>query len=414
MLKKAHKFWKTLGPGFITGASDDDPSGIATYSQAGARFGLKTLWLSWATLPLTIVVLEMIARLSLFTSKGLASNLREHYPVWIIYLVVILTFPAIIFNIGADLAGMDAVVRLQFPHVPRGVFSFVFTTILINMLIFFSYERVAAILKWLCLVLVVYFVVPFLVKQEWGTVLLATVIPEIEWSRDYLYIVVAVIGTTISPYLFFWQSAMSIEHKSHRKFWINMNTEMKEMKLDINVGMVISNLVMFFIILTTASVLFPAGIHHIETLEEAAAALRPLAGNYAYILFALGVIGTGLLAIPVLGGSIAYFVSDMFQLDGGIDKPWHQAKWFYCIMTGTLVLGFLLSLIEIQPVQFLIYTAVAYGVTTPVLIGLVLHICNNRKVVHRYANRRMANILGILALILTGAAAVALIVMSLV
>ncbi|MEI8365520.1 MAG: Nramp family divalent metal transporter [Parachlamydiaceae bacterium] len=413
MLKKAHKLWRTLGPGFITGASDDDPSGIATYSQAGARFGMQTLWLAWATLPLMIVVLEMFARLSLATSKGLASNLRDHYPPYFIYLVVILTFPAIIFNIGADLAAMDAVARLLFPQAPQGVFSFGFTAILIYMLIFLSYDRVAAILKWLCLVLVVYFVVPFLVQQDWGAVLRAVVVPEIEWSHDYLYIVVAIIGTTISPYLFFWQSAMSLEHKQHRKLWIRRDAEMREMKLDINVGMVISNLVMFFIILTTASVLFPAGLRDIATLEEAAAALKPLAGNYAYILFALGVFGTGLLAIPVLGGSIAYFISDMFDLDGGIDKHWRKAKRFYSIMIGTLVLGFLLSLIPIQPVQFLIYTAVGYGITTPLLIGLVLHMCNNPKVVRHYTNNLLANILGFITLVLTGTAAIALIFMTL-
>ena len=412
MFKKANKVWKSLGPGLITGASDDDPSGIATYSQAGARFGLQTLWLSWLTLPLMIVVLEMFARLSLVTSKGLASNLKEHYPSWLTYAVIILIFPVIVFNIAADLSGMDAVSRLLFPEVPEGVFSAIFALILIVSLVFFSYERIASILKWLCLVLGVYFVVPFLVEQDWGSIFMATILPKITWSHDYLYIVVAIIGTTISPYLFFWQSAMSLEHKKHRKVLLTIEPEMEEMKLDINVGMIISNLVMFFIILTTASVLFPAGITNIETVEQAAAAIKPLAGNNAYLLFALGVIGTGLLSIPVLAGSISYFLSDAFDLDGGIDKHWGEAKSFYLCMAGSIFLGFSFSLLDIPPVAFLIYTAVAYGILGPLLIGLVLCMCNNKKIINQHTNGWVANVFGGVALVLTGAAAIALIMVT--
>lgn len=411
MFKKMQKIWKSLGPGLVTGASDDDPSGIATYSQAGAKFGLNTLWTAWVSLPLMIVVLEMFARLSIVTSQGLAKNLKKFYPKWLLYVVIVLTFPAIVFNIGADLAGMGAVAQLLFPEIPRGVFSFIFTAVLIGSLLFFSYERIASILKWLCLVLIVYFIVPFLVKQDWEQVFVAMIFPRIQWNQEYLYILVAIIGTTISPYLFFWQSAMSLEHQKHREVALSPNIERKEMKLDVCIGMVASNAVMFFIILTTASVLFPAGIHDIETVEQAAQALKPLAGKWAYLLFALGVIGIGFLAIPVLAGSISYFFNDTFEWNGSIDKPWQEAKCFYSVMIGAILLGFLFSLLDINPVQALIYTAVIYGLTCPVFIALILHMCNSKKVMDGFTNGWCTNIFGGLAFLLTSAAAIALIVM---
>lgn len=407
MLNKTKSFWKRLGPGLITGASDDDPSGIATYSQAGAGFGLQTLWMSWVTLPLMIVILEMFSRLTLFTSRGLANNLRLHYPTWLIYFVIVLTFPAIIFNIGADLAAMAAVATMIIPVVPKAVFSALFALLLIVAFIFFSYERFAATLKWLCLGLLVYFVVPFLVKQQWPEVLKATFIPTMEWNREFIFIIVALIGTTISPYLFFWQSSMSLEHKNHR-IKTKVDKQLTDMHLDINVGMIFSNLVMFFIILTTASVLYPAGIKNIETAEQAAAALKPLAGEYAYLLFALGIIGTGLLSIPVLAGSVAYFLSDMLECDGGIDKKWHEAKCFYFLGVGSIAIGFLCSLSDLTVIQALIYTAVAYGVTCPFMIALILHMCNNEHVMHHHTNNWVANLVGGFALMLTSLAALAM------
>jgi len=409
MLKKTKKLWRLLGPGFITGASDDDPSGIATYSQAGAQFGLKTLWTAWVTLPMMIVVLEMFSRLSLVTSRGLAKNLRLHYSKWFIYFVIILTLPAIVFNIGADLAGMGAVANLMFPAVSSSVFSAIFAILIIMLLVYFSYERMAATLKWLCLALLVYFVVPFLVKQDWLEVLKHTAIPTIKWSRDYIYIIVAIIGTTISPYLFFWQSSMCLEHKNHRKLVMKVDAQMEEMQLDVNIGMVFSNLAMFFIILTAASVLYPAGVTNIETVEQAAAALKPLAGEYAYILFAVGVIGTGLLSIPVLAGSIAYFLSDMFDWTVGIDKKWSEARNFYLVGGGAIVVGFIFSLSELTAIEALVYTAVAYGVTCPPMIALILHMCNNEHVMHHHTNNWVTNLIGGLALVITSLAALALI-----
>lgn len=408
MLEKAKRFWRKLGPGLITGASDDDPSGIATYSQAGARFGLQTLWTAWLTLPLMIVVLEMFSRLTLVTSRGLASNLRLHYPKWLIYAVLILTVPAIIFNIGADLAGMGAVANMLIPSVSRHIFSGAFALLIILAMVFFSYNSFAAVLKWLCLVLFVYFIVPFLVEQNWFEILRNTAIPTIQWDKEYIYILVAIIGTTISPYLFFWQSSMSLEHQNHRKREMHMDHQMEEMQVDINTGMVLSNLVMFFIILTTASVLYPAGITNIETVEQAAAALKPLAGDHASLLFSLGVIGTGLLSIPVLAGCIAYFISDMFDMDGGIDKLWKEAPKFYMVGGGAIVIGYLFSLSAVTAIDALIYTAIAYGVTCPPMIALAMHMCNNKQMMHQHTNNWKSNVMGGLALLLTTLAALAL------
>lgn len=412
MFKKIQSLWRILGPGLVTGASDDDPSGIATYSQAGAKFGFQTLWSSWATLPLMIAVLEMFARLSLKTGKGLGENIRLHYSKTFLYFVIAISLPAIIFNIAANLAGMGAVANLLFPYIPNLFFAAVFTILLIVCLVFFSYVKIAAILKWLCLVLLVYFIVPFLVKQDWKAVAWATVVPRVEWSWDYFYILVAIIGTTISPYLFFWQSAMSLEHKNHKEVIPQVKIEMREMKLDISVGMLMSNLVMFFIILTTGSVLFPEGVTQIETAEQAAAALKPLAGDWAELMFALGVIGTGFLSIPVLAGAISYLISETFGWEGSIDKKWYEAKRFYGVMAGSILVGLLLCFFHIDPVQSLIYTAVAYGLTCPFLIGVVLHICNKKVVLGDQVNGWMSNIFGILALVLTAGAALSLIAMT--
>lgn len=410
MIRKAKAIWKSLGPGLVTGASDDDPSGIATYSQAGARFGLQTLWTALITLPLMIAVLEMCARLSLVTTRGLATNLINYYPKWVLYCVIALVFPAIAFNIGADIAGMGAVANLIFPQVPIFVFNIFFTLLLSITLVVFSYQKVASILKWLCMVLFIYCIVPFMVHQEWGEVAWSTFVPTIEWTKDYLYILVAILGTTISPYLFFWQGTMTLEHKNHDTRMRNIAVELKEMKRDINLGMIISNAVMFFIILTAASVLFPEGITQIDTVDQAAAALKPLAGNKAYLLFALGVIGTGLLAIPVLSGSLAYMIGETFLWSRGIDKKWGEAKKFYFVQIGVIVLGFLQSLLDISPVNFLIYTAVAYGMICPFLIGLILHMCNRKDILGDYTNGVGANVLGVTALVLNAIVAIALLI----
>jgi len=279
--------------------------------------------------------------------------------------------------------------------------------------VFFPYRRIAAILKYLAMVLLVYLMVPFFAKTDWAAVLHATFIPHVEWNKDYLGILVAILGTTISPYLFFWQTNMEVEElkekqKGQDKVLIASSRMFNTMREDVNIGMLFSNLVMFFIILTTGSVLAAGGVHKIDTVEQAALALKPLAGNLAYYLFAFGVMGTGLLAIPVLSGALSYIFSETFNLQMGLDKKFHEAKGFYIIIAISLIAGLLMNTIGISPIKALLYSAILYGLTAPVIIVIILHICNNREIMGEHINGKRANILGFLTLMLMTVAAVAL------
>jgi len=395
LFEKLKSFWKLLGPGLVTGGADDDPSGIATYSQAGAQFGLATLWTALITFPLMASVQEMCARIGLVTNHGLTGILKKSYPKSILYLMVFFSFPAIVLNIGADIAGMGAVANLIFPSLNANYFSIAFTLILLVSLIYLPYLKIASILKYLCIFLLVYCVVPFLSKQDWLEILKRTFIPEIHLNKDFLGILVAVLGTTISPYLFFWQATMEVEKMRHKKFHLVVNKRIiREMVLDNDFGMFFSNLVMYFIILTTGTVLFNGGIHNIETVEQAAKALEPLAGHASYLLFAIGVIATGFLAIPVLCGALAYIISETFGWSEGLDKKFHEAKAFYVVIGISLVVGLLINSLGISPIQALIYSALLYGITSPVAIAIILHISNNKEVMGEFTNGKLSNFLG--------------------
>ena len=403
---KLSRFWKLLGPGLVTGASDDDPSGIATYSQAGAQYGLSTLWTALITFPLMAAIQEMCARIGMVTSQGLTGTLKTNYPKSILYIMVLFSFPAIVLNIGADIAGMGAVGNLLFPTIPAIFFSIGLTILLLIIIVFLPYQKIASVLKYLCMVLLVYLIVPFLYKQDWLVILKGTFIPTIKFDKNYISILVAILGTTISPYLFFWQATMEVEDRKNRKILVLNKEIMNEMKADVNFGMLFSNLVMFFIILTTGTVLFNGGIHQIDTVEQAAQALKPLAGNFAYLLFAVGVIGTGLLAIPVLSGSLSYIITETFGWKQGLDKKFYEAKGFYIVVIISLILGLSMNELGISPVKALIYSAILYGLTAPVLIAIILHIANNKKVMGEYTNGKLSNILGFSTLILMTTAAV--------
>jgi NRAMP (natural resistance-associated macrophage protein)-like metal ion transporter len=303
---KLLRFWKLLGPGLVTGASDDDPSGIATYSQAGAGFGLSTLWTAMVAFPLMAAVQQMCARIGLVTNQGLTGAIKKHYPKPLLYIMLLFSFPAIIMNIGADIAAMGAVGNLLFPAINATFFCVFFTLILIALIIYLPYVKIAAALKYLCIVMIVYFIVPFLYHQDFKEILKATFIPHIEFNKEFILIIVGILGTTISPYLFFWQASVEVEEMKHRKTHLLVNKKIiHEMSKDIDFGMTFSGLVMYFIILTTGTVLYSSGIHQINTVQDAAMSLKPLAGNFAYLLFAIGVIGTGLIAIPVLSGALS-------------------------------------------------------------------------------------------------------------
>lgn len=408
LLSRFTSGWKKIGPGLVTGASDDDPSGIATYSQAGAAFGLSTLWTAIIAFPLMAAIQQMCARIGLVTSQGLTGTLKKHYPRPILYLMLLFSFPAIIMNIGADIAGMGAVGNLLFPTIEANYFSVIFTIILLGLIIYLPYQKIASVLKYLCIVMLVYFIVPFLYKQDFTAIIKATFIPTIRFDKNFMAIIVGILGTTISPYLFFWQASVEVEEMKNRKHIIVNKKIIREINHDVDFGMTVSGFVMYFIILTTGTVLYNGGIHQIDTVEQAAMALKPIAGNLAYLLFAVGVIGTGLIAIPVLSGSISYIFSETFGWEQGLDKKFHEAKGFYVIIAISLILGLSINYIGISPIQSLIYTAILYGLTAPVLIAIILHISNNKKIMGTNVNGKVANFLGFSALVIMSVAAIAL------
>jgi Mn2+/Fe2+ NRAMP family transporter len=359
----------------------------------------------------------MAARIGMVTSHGLTGTLRLHYPKWLLFFVLLFCFPAVILNIGADIQSMGAVTHLLLPAVPAFVASIVFTALLLFVIIRYPYQKVAGILKWLCMALLLYLIVPFLVHPHWPEVARSTFVPAIRLDKDFLSILVALLGTTISPYLFFWQATMEVEDQQHtrtrKKRIIVDKRALDNMRSDVNIGMLFSNLVMYFVILTAGSVLFSAGIKNIETVEQAAQALKPLAGRLSYELFAIGVLGTGILAIPVLAGSLSYMLAETLQFSMGLDKKFNEARRFYTVIILSLIAGLSMQLLGLSPVRALLYTAILYGLTSPVMIAVILHIGNNKKIMGEHTNTRLSNVLGFLTLILMTAAAVALIYFSL-
>jgi Mn2+/Fe2+ NRAMP family transporter len=303
---------------------------------------------------------------------------------------------------------MGAVGNLLFPTIEANYFSVIFTIILLGLIIYLPYQKIASVLKYLCIVMLVYFIVPFLYKQDFTAIIKATFIPTIRFDKNFMAIIVGILGTTISPYLFFWQASVEVEEMKNRKHIIVNKKIIREINQDVDFGMTVSGFVMYFIILTTGTVLYNGGIHQIDTVEQAAMALKPIAGNLAYLLFAVGVIGTGLIAIPVLSGSISYIFSETFGWEQGLDKEFHEAKGFYVIIAISLILGLSINYIGISPIQSLIYTAILYGLTAPVLIAIILHISNNKKIMGTNVNGKVANFLGFSALVIMSVAAIAL------
>jgi NRAMP (natural resistance-associated macrophage protein)-like metal ion transporter len=412
--RRLERVWLSLGPGLITGASDDDPSGILTYSQAGASFGFHTLWTAWLSFPLMTAVQETCGRIGLVTNKGIAKVIKENYPKWVIYVMVLLTVPAIIINIGADLAGMGAVANLLVPAVPTQVFTVLAALLIVLGILFLSYRKLESIMKWLTLVLLVYLIVPFLVNIDWAEVLVRSAVPYFEFTPEYVSIIVAILGTTISPYLFFWEASMEVEeHDSLHPHLAGQAVlvepaEIKTMRKDNLAGMFFSNFVMYFILLTTSAVLFKNGVHQVDTIQGAAEALRPLAGDKAYLLFAVGMIGTGFLAVPVLAGACSYLISEAFNWREGINLKLKEAKEFYIVIVISVFLGLGMNFLSINPVQALIWTATLYGLISPVLIGIILLIGNNRKIMGQYTNGWLTNLFGLAAFALMSVSVLAM------
>jgi NRAMP (natural resistance-associated macrophage protein)-like metal ion transporter len=410
------RFFATLGPGLITGAADDDPSGISTYSVAGAAYGYATLWIALFTFPLMVSVQLMCARLGRVTCMGLAAAIRMQYPRWVLWGACSILVVANIINIGADLGGMAEATQLV-----TGIRPFVwipFYAILIIVLLFFtSYRRISRIFKWLTLVLFAYVLTSFFARVDWKTALAVTFLPHLEWSRSFLAVLVGILGTTISPYLFFWQAAEEVEEekapgKSPAQIKRSVTKDLRNVRADTITGMFFSNLIMYFIILTTAATLHAHGQTNIATAREAAEALRPLAGNGAYLLFTLGLIGTGMLGVPVLVGSCAYAVSEAAGWQGSMSDLPKSARAFYGSMATAMVLGLALNYFGFNAVKMLFWSAVINGLLAPPLILLVILLTSNQKVMGKHVNPPLLRYLGWIAFVVMLAAAAALLITS--
>jgi len=400
-LKQAKNFWHGLGPGLTTGSADDDPSGIATYSQTGAKYGFQLLWLAAFSFPLMAFIQEMCARIGLQTGRGLAYNIKKHFPGWVIYLVALLVLAANSFNIGADLGALAKATQLLWPAAPFVILVIFFTIFCLSLQIFISYEKYARYLKYLALILGVYIITAFFINNfPWAEVLKHAFIPSLNFSKAQIILICAIFGTTISPYLFFWQTSQEVEERKAEGATFEQLQQgapakaIKKMKIDVWVGMFFSNLAMFFIIAVCGATLFPHGITNINSAADAAAALRPLAGNYAYLLFALGIFGVGLLGIPVLAGSASYAVSESFGWREGLNRKLGQARYFYGIIILSMLIGLLINFVGIDPIKALIYAAVLNGLVAPVILVLIVLLASNKNVMREHKNHSAVTFLG--------------------
>ena len=400
-VKEVKEYWKTLGPGLTTGAADDDPSGIATYSQMGASRGFNLIWLSLFSFPLMGAIQEMCARIGLTTGVGLATNIKRHFSKKILYICTLLLLFANVFNIGADLGAMAKGAQLIFPGIEFAFLVLGFAALSLGLQIFIPYKKYSKYLKYLALVLFAYVFSAFSVVTNWGEVFKHLVVPIISFSKDEIILICAAFGTTISPYLFFWQTSQEVEEQilkgeetEKARRTLNTNENIHKMRIDVWSGMFFSNLIMFFIIATSAAVLFGSGITNIATAADAALALKPFAGNFAFTLFAIGIVGVGLLAIPILAGSVSYAMSEAFNWKEGLYRKLKQATAFYGVIVVAMILGIVLNFIGLDPIKTLIYSAVLNGIISPVILFFIVQISASEKIMGDFKNKRLTNIIG--------------------
>jgi NRAMP (natural resistance-associated macrophage protein)-like metal ion transporter len=421
-LHRAGRFFRILGPGLITGAADDDPSGIGTYSQVGAAYGVGQLWLALYLLPLAIAVQEMCGRIGLVTGDGIAGVVRKHYSRPLLYGAVLLLVIANTINIGADLGAMVASTQLLVPQIPGIALLIGFTALIVLLEVFIPYRSYARVLKVLVLSLAAYVITAFLIQPNWLSLLHATVVPNIQWNAPFLALVVAILGTTISPYLFFWQASEEVEerdlhHPGYRQDTMKQQRKslkewIRDLRIDTSMGMFVSVATFWFIVMSTGLTLHPNGITSINTPDQAAKALIPLvhgfpdAGQIAGGIFALGIIGTGLLAVPILAGSAAYGVCETFGWREGLSLPLGHARNFYAVIAVATLIGLGLNLLGVNPIQALVYAAVINGVLAVPLLVLILRIANDKQVMGAFTNGPLSNIVSGLTTLAMGAAAV--------
>jgi len=410
------RFLDRLGPGLITGASDDDPSGIGTYTQAGAALGYATLWTAIVTLPLMIVVQHVCAKIGMCSGRGLAAVLRRYYPRWLLYPTVAGLVVANTINAGADISAISAAINM-FAPIPITAMVIPIAVAIVVLQVWGSYRLIIKVFKWLTLSLFAYVIAAFLAKPDWTAVAWATFDPQISLSGQYITTIVAILGTTISPYLFFWEASEEVEEeKKEGRTTIASrrgatDKEIKKEKIDTIIGMLFCNVVFYFVILAAGATLHHAtGQTSVQSATEAAQALRPLAGNLATVLFAIGLIGAGLLAVPVLTGSAAYAVAEAFGWRAGLDEKPRHAKKFYAVIAGATLVGVGMDFAGINPISALFWTAVINGVTAPPLLVVVMLVSNNKRVMGRRKNGLGTNILGWLATAIMFVAAIGMFV----
>jgi NRAMP (natural resistance-associated macrophage protein)-like metal ion transporter len=401
---RRHSNWRgfllLLGPGLFTGASDDDPSGIATYSQAGAQFGFNMTWVMLFTWPLMAAIQEVSARIGRVTGKGIAANLREHYPPSLLRAIVGLLLIANFINLGADLGAMGDALRLLVGG-PTGLYVILFAAFCAVLEIYASYRRYVRYLKWMTLSLFAYIATALVVAVPWAEVTYGTFVPHVVWQQDYVVVIVAVLGTTISPYLFFWQASEEAEDEridgaAHplTEAPEEAYREIRRIEFDTYLGMGFSNLVAFFIIVTTAATLHAHGITDVQTSEQAAKALRPIAGEFAFIVFALGILGTGLLAIPVLAGSSAYALAEAMQWTSGLSRSPQEAKHFYATIVGGTLIGVGINFVHLDPIKALFWTAVINGVVAVPLMVVMMLMTTQPRVMGQFTLPRLLWVVG--------------------
>lgn len=410
---RARRFLKKLGPGLITGASDDEASGILTYLQSGVVMGLQSLWMVMLTLPMMYVVQEMCGRIGFVTRKGLIRVIKEHYSKVLLYCIALASVTVITVNVSADLLA-SGIIMERFSGIDRLAWLPLISLIILVGTILFSYQRFAGIMKWLTFSLFFYVLSVFVIDIDWSAAFKATFTPSITWNKDYILLIAAILGTTVSPYLFFWQANEEVEEreeharqKSLRRLIVTKH-ELKFLKVDTFIGMLFSNAVMWFIIVGASHI----GIDRIHNFDDAALALQPLLGPYAYLAFSLGIIGTTLLAVPVLAGSVGYILAEVFDWNEGMNKPFREAKGFYWAIIGTTLIGIALNFLNLDPIQLLIYTAVFYTLITPPLIYVIMKIANNTKIMNGKVNSRHTNIIGSATVLFTGSVALAYIYLT--
>ena len=404
------RWWQKLGPGLITGAADDDPSGIATYSQGGAQFGYGVAWTLLLTFPLMVAIQLASARIGRVTGKGLTESFFRLWPSWAVYGLVSLLVLANVINLGADLNAMGDSVALVLGG-PKALYAVAFGVVSLLLQVFLPYERYVKILKWLTLSLLAYVGVALSAGVDWAAALKGTVVPELHLQKEYITTVVAILGTTISPYLFFWQAAQEVEEiKRVKEDKVLLHApeqsarHLRRLRIDTVVGMGFSNLIAFFMIVATAATLHAQGITHIETTAQAAQALKPIAGESAFVLFGLGIVGTGLLALPVLAGSAAYAVATLFRVRKGLDLPPATAKPFYGILAAAMLLGVAISIAGLNPIQALYWSAVINAVISVPIMAAVMLTASSRRVMDKLVLPTRWKVLGWMATAAMGAA----------